>query len=295
MINTYQHKCHKIFHGDALAVLEKNIPAASVDLIFADPPYNVGKQFGSFIDKWSSSEQYIDWCKKWISLCISKLTSTGSIYVMTSTQAMPYIDIYLRKQLNILSRIMWCYDSSGVQAKKYYGSMYEPIIYCVKNLKHYTFNAEAIEVEAKTGAQRRLFDYRKTIPAPYNTKKIPGNAWNFPRVRYRMNEYENHPTQKPEILLERIILASSNVGDVVLDPFAGSFTTCAVAKKLNRLTIGIESQSEYIDIGLRRVFGFQCINGRQLKAPEKSTKRKNGGGVKSAFGKKVYEDLFDVG
>ena len=84
---------------------------------------------------------------------------------------------------------------------------------------------------AKTGAQRQLIDYRKDPPQPYSTQKVPGNVWNFNRVQFRMEEYENHPTQKPEALLERIIRAStSNPGDVVLDPFSGSFTTSIVAR-----------------------------------------------------------------
>ncbi|STE83100.1 methyltransferase [Escherichia coli] len=109
--------------------------------------------------------------------------------------------------------------------KKHYGSMYEPILMMVKDAKNYTFNGDAILVEAKTGSQRALIDYRKNPPQPYNHQKVPGNVWDFPRVRYLMDEYENHPTQKPEALLKRIILASSNPGDIVLDPFAGSFTT----------------------------------------------------------------------
>jgi site-specific DNA-methyltransferase (adenine-specific) len=155
--------------------------------------------------------------------------------------------------MDILSRIIWSYDSSGVQAKNYYGSMFEPIIYSVKNKSNYTFNANDILVEAKTGAKRKLIDYRKDPPQPYNTEKVPGNVWDFARVRYRMPEYENHPTQKPIALLERIIKASSKEGDVVLDPFSGTFTTSFVAKSLNRRSIGIELQDEYVKIGLRRL------------------------------------------
>jgi site-specific DNA-methyltransferase (adenine-specific)/adenine-specific DNA-methyltransferase len=108
-------------------------------------------------------------------------------------------------------------------------------------------------VEAKTGAKRQLMDYRKNPPQPYNTLKVPGNVWEFPRVRYRMDEYENHPTQKPESLLERIVRASSNEGEVVLDPFSGSFTTSAVAKRLGRRSIGIEVNESYVKIGIRRL------------------------------------------
>ena len=95
-------------------------------------------------------------------------------------------------------------------------------------------------IEAKTGAKRKLIDYRKTPPQPYKDKKVMGNVWDIPRVRFLMDEYENHPTQKPERLLEIPILASSDVGDVVLDPFSGSFTTCAVAQRLGRASVGIE-------------------------------------------------------
>ncbi len=195
----------------------------------------------------------LNWCYEWLDLCIKKLKPNGSFYVMTATQYMPYFDIYLRKRLTILSRLVWSYDSSGVQAKKYYGSMYEPILFCVKDKNNYTFNTNDILVEAKTGSKRKLIDYRKAVPTVYNSEKVPGNVWEFSRVRYRMDEYENHPTQKPISLLERIVKASSNEGDLVLDPFSGTFTTCFVAKELGRNSIGIEIQDEYVKIGLRRL------------------------------------------
>ncbi|MBW1649744.1 MAG: adenine-specific DNA-methyltransferase [Deltaproteobacteria bacterium] len=243
---------HKIILGDAIEAL-KNIADESIDLIFADPPYNIGKNFNGNKDKWNTEEDYLNWCYKWLDLCIAKLKPAGSFYVMTATQFMPFFDIYLRKKLDILSRIVWHYDSSGVQAKKYYGSMYEPILFCVKDKNNYTFNANNILVEAKTGARRKLIDYRKAIPAVYNSEKVPGNVWEFPRVRYRMGEYENHPTQKPISLLQRIIKASSDKKDWVMDPFSGTFTTSFVAKELCRNSIGIELEEAYVKIGLRRL------------------------------------------
>ena len=263
---------YRIIHGDALEALE-NINDNSIDLIFADPPYNIGKNFAGCLDKWDTDEEYLQWCYKWLELCVKKLKVNGSFYVMTSTQFMPYFDLFLRDRINIMSRIAWYYDSSGVQAKNYFGSMYEPILFCVKNKEHYTFNSDDIMVEAKTGSQRKLIDYRKNPPQPYNTKKVPGNVWEFARVRYRMAEYENHPTQKPVALLDRIIRASSNEGDVVLDPFSGSFTTAYVAKMLNRKCIGIELQDEYIKIGLRRLGLADEYKGEPLKKIEKSYQR----------------------
>jgi len=172
---------------------------------------------------------------------------------MASTQHMPYFDLFLRDKVHILSRIVWCYDSSGVQAKKRFGSLYEPILHCVCNPKQYTFNAQDILVEAKTGAKRKLIDYRKNPPQPYNSRKVPGNVWQFPRVRYKMPEYEKHPSQKPIALLERIIKASSKPEDMVLDPFAGTFTTAFVAQQLNRQSISIEKEAPYVEIGLKRL------------------------------------------
>jgi adenine-specific DNA-methyltransferase len=256
---------HKIIHGDALYALQTMVPDSAVDLIFADPPYNIGKNFSGHIEKWETEEAYLDWCYQWLDLCLQKLKPNGSLYVMTATQFMPYFDIYLRRKINILSRIVWSYDSSGVQARKYFGSMYEPILYAVKDKADYTFNAADILIEAKTGARRKLIDYRKAVPAAYSTEKVPGNVWDFARVRYRMDEYENHPTQKPVALLERIIRASSNEGDLVLDPFSGTFTTCTVAKDLGRNCIGIEMQEAYIKIGLRRMQLAAEYKGEMLK------------------------------
>lgn len=244
---------HKIYWGDSINILQNQIPDESIDLIFVDPPYNIGKNFNGLKDKWKNEDDYLSWCYQWIDLCIQKLKPSGSMYIMTSTQFMPYFDIFIRKKMDILSRIVWSYDSSGVQAKNYYGSMYEPILFCVKDKNNYTFNAKDIMVEAKTGSKRKLIDYRKNPPQVYSSEKVPGNVWEFARVRYRMDEYENHPTQKPITLLDRIIKASSNEGDTVLDPFSGTFTTGFVAKQLNRKSISIEIQEEYLKIGLRRL------------------------------------------
>jgi adenine-specific DNA-methyltransferase len=268
--------------GDCLRLLP-TIADESVDLVFADPPYNIGKQFGGFKDSWPSDQDYAAWCYQWLGLVIRKLRPTGSLYLMSSTQAMPYLDLWLRERLTVVSRIVWHYDSSGVQARKHFGSLYEPILFCVKDPKAYTFNAEAIEIEARTGAVRKLIDYRKATPARYKSTKVPGNTWYIPRVRYRMPQYEAHPSQKPEALLERIIKASSNPGDLILDPFAGTFTTCAVAHRLGRRSIGIETQAEYLKIGLRRLQLATTHDGEKLSAPRKNYVRRNGSGVRGGF------------
>ena len=260
--------------ADSIAVLKK-IKSKTIDLIFADEPYNIGKDFGNNKDSWKTKEDYINWNKKWLIEAMRILKPNGTLYLMTATQHMPFIDVFMQENYHVVSRIVWSYDSSGVQSKKKYGSLYEPIIMVTKNERaKYTFNHEDILVEAKTGAKRGLIDYRKTPPQPYNTQKVPGNVWEFPRVRFKMEEYENHPTQKPEILLERIIKASSNIDDIVLDPFSGSFTTGAVAKKLKRKFIGIDMNPEYFEIGLRRLGIAVEYNEKQL-IKEKKRKTRN--------------------
>lgn len=271
----HNNENHIIYNGDALEILNKEIKDSTIDLIFVDPPYNIGKDFNGLKDKWKDDQSYLNWCYQWIDLCLQKLKPNGSFYVMTATQFMPYFDIYIRDKMNILSRIIWSYDSSGVQAKNYYGSMYEPILFCVKDTNNYTFNSDDILVEAKTGSKRKLIDYRKNPPQPYNTEKVPGNVWEYPRVRYRMGEYEKHPSQKPIALIERIIKASSNIGDTVLDPFSGTFTTSFVAKTLNRKSIGIEINEDYTKVGLRRVLEKKEINGEELSREKKSYEIKN--------------------
>ena len=271
----YSHNSMAVF-GDSLSFLKK-MKNKSVQLIFADAPYNIGKDFGNDSDKWASVSDYIEWCKTWLDECMRVLSDTGTMYFMTATQHMPYLDVFVSEHYNVLCRIIWAYDSSGVQSKKIYGSLYEPILMINKNKKAvYTFNYEDILVEAKTGAKRKLIDYRKNPPQPYNTEKVPGNVWDFSRVRFKMEEYENHPTQKPEALLERIIKASSHPGDVVLDPFSGSFTTSAVAVRLGRVGVGIDLNEEYYEIGLRRTGITNIRNGKSLeKVKERKTNAKS--------------------
>lgn len=260
--------------GDSTELLKK-IKDDSIDLIFADPPYNIGKDFGNNVDKWDDTKKYIEWCKLWIDECFRILKPTGTFYFMTATQYIAYLDVYVSQKYNVLARIIWSYDSSGVQSKKMFGSLYEPIIMANKCAKSsYIFNYKDIMVEAKTGSKRKLIDYRKTPPQPYNTEKVPGNVWDFSRVRFKMDEYENHPTQKPEALLERVIKASSNEGDIVLDPFSGSFTTSAVAVNLNRKAIGFDLNEDFFKIGLRRTGIANHFNGDAL-GKDKSRKTKN--------------------
>lgn len=103
--------------GDSLFVL-RQMKEKSINLIFADAPYNIGKDFGNNNDKWESVKAYVNWCKQWIDECMRILKDDGTMYFMTATQHMPYLDTYVSEKYNVLCRIVWTYDSSGVQSKK---------------------------------------------------------------------------------------------------------------------------------------------------------------------------------
>ena len=171
---------------------------------------------------------------------------------MAGTAITPYIDIWLRKRLTIKSRIIWHYSSSGSAATRKYTQLHEPLIYCVMNPDDYTFNSADIAIPSKTGLSGKI-DYRRKIPGQYATTKNPSNVWDFTRVTPTSKEYQKHPTQKPEALLQRVILASSNPGDTVLDLFAGSFTCGVVAKQLKRKSISIEREPKYCRQGIKRM------------------------------------------
>ncbi len=258
--------------GDSTCILETMKPEC-IDLVFADPPYNIGKEFEK---QKRDVDDYLAWCKAWIDQCMRVLKPTGTMYLMAATQFLPHLDDHVSDKWTVKSRIVWHYDSSGVQARRHFGSMYEPILMVVKDDGSYKFNADAVMVEARSGAVRKLVDYRKTPPQPYKERKVMGNVWEIPRVRFKMPEYEGHGTQKPERLLEIPILASTDPGDVVLDPFAGSFTTCAVAQRLCRRSIGIEANEQYFKMGLRRLgLAAEYKGERLVKVKARKTNNKS--------------------
>ncbi len=136
---------------DSLKVLKK-MKSNSVDLIFSDPPYGIGKNFGNESDIFSDIYEYFEWSKLWIDECMRVLKENGTMYFMTSTQYMPILDRYVDEKYYVINRIVWTYDSSGVQSKSKFGSLYEPILMITHSKKSkYIFNYEDIMVEAKTG------------------------------------------------------------------------------------------------------------------------------------------------
>lgn len=234
----------------------ENIPSGTVELVIADPPYNIGKNYGNNSDKQSKND-YLKFISLFIESVERILTNNGSMIIYTGKQFYPYWYIEIEKYLHIINQIIWEYDSSAVQPKTKYGSIYEPIIYAAKSQNNRIFNSKYCMVDAKTGSKRKLIDYRKNPPKTYNSEKIAGDVWKYNRVRYKMPEYTKHPTQKPLSICDRIVKVHSNEKGIVYIPFAGSGSEIESCIKNHRNWIATEINEGYInDIIYPRIHGY---------------------------------------
>ena len=236
----------RIICGDAFRTLEK-LPANSFDLLFADPPYNLTKNFGENSFRQKSLEDYEDWLDSWLKICAPLLQPTASIYICGDWRSASAIQRVGMKYFKLQNRITWEREK-GRGAKMNWKNASEDIWFFTVS-DEFTFNVEAVKVRRKVrapytenGAPK---DWEKSADGNFRTT-FPSNFWTDLTVPFwSMTENTTHPTQKPEKLLAKIILASTAENDLILDPFAGSGTTCVTAKKLNRRFIGIERDENY--------------------------------------------------
>lgn len=263
-------KHNQILTGDCLKLLN-SLPAASVDLAFADPPFNIGYDYDVYNDKQSRSA-YLEWTEQWLSAVNRVLKPTGSFYVAIGDEYAAELKIRL-DQLGLTMRnwIIWHY-TFGVNCRKKFNRSHAHILYYVKDEKRFTFNPDKIRVPSArqtTYADRRANPVGKLpddtwVLRPQEEErcfKPSSDTWYVPRVCGTFKERKGHPCQMPEAVLERIIQVSSNPGELVLDPFAGSGTTLAVAKKLERVYLGIELSPEYSQQIRERLGEIEMVNG----------------------------------
>ncbi|MBI1760773.1 MAG: site-specific DNA-methyltransferase [Acidobacteria bacterium] len=235
---------HQLICGDACKVLA-TLPDTSVDLIIADPPYNLGKDYGNNRDALSWQE-YIEFTRTWLRQADRLLKPTGTIYVFMGVRFISRLHLLMEEELGWLFNgwITWHY-TQGMGRKNGFSPRHEDILYFTKS-SNYIFNLDDIRVPQKYYRERNNM-----------TGANPGDVWQFSHVHYCSAEREAHPTQKPEALMERMIKASSQPADLVLDPFVGSGTTVRVAKVLKRRSIGIEVNPDYVAMGERRLVSTQ--------------------------------------
>lgn len=236
----------KTIIGNSFEIMEL-LPEKSVDLIVADPPYNLTKSFhGTQFSKKKESE-YEEYTHKWLSKAVPLLKDDGSIYVCCDWETSLIIGRVLQEYLIVRNRITWQREK-GRGAKANWKNGLEDIWFSTKS-NNYTFNLDAVKIRKKVLAPYRVDgrpkDWTETEDGNYRDT-CPSNFWDDITIPFwSMPENTAHPTQKSEKLLAKIMLASSNPGDIVLDPFLGSGTTSVTAKKLGRRYLGIELNEQY--------------------------------------------------
>lgn len=234
-----------ILHGDCLDVLP-TLDRESVDLIVTDPPYNIGIDYGRGASA-DRRDDYDVWCGRWIDWCYRAIKPAGSLWVISGQEHGADIDIAIQRTgMAMRNRITWL-ETFGVQCSRKFARTSRPIYYAVKDAKRFTFNREVVTVPSD---RQTKYNDRRAAPGG----KVMGDVWQINRVCGTFSErVPGVPTQLPEVLVRRIVGVSSNPGDVVLDPFAGSGTVPAVATAMGRKAIGIELNPEYAEIARQRV------------------------------------------
>lgn len=244
----------KTINGDTFRVLPL-LPENSVDLLIADPPYNLDKDFGGNKFRKSSDELYEEYTESWVKAVLPLLKKNASVYVCCDWKSSCAIERVLKKYFYIQNRITWQREKGRGAASNWKNGM-EDIWFCTVS-KEYTFNVDAVRIRRKVVAPYRENGKPKDWEETENGKfrdTCPSNFWDDISVPYwSMPENTTHPTQKPEKLLAKLILASSNPGDMVFDPFLGSGSTSVTAKKLGRHYCGIEQNEQYCVFAEKRL------------------------------------------
>lgn len=243
---------NKIYLGDCIEIMN-NISEESIDLIFADPPFNIGLEYDNYVDK-KSYDDYYKWSENWITACYRILKKSGSIYIAIGDEFAAEINIILKqKGFNFRNWIIWYYTFGQNQRKKFNRS-HTHIHYFTKSINDFCFEDKHIRIPS---ARQLIYNDKRANPKG----KVPDDVWEFSRICGTFKErIGNHPCQMPENLLERIIKTSSKENDIVLDPFGGTGTTAAVAKRLKRNYITMDISKKYFDVITKRLNEESLIN-----------------------------------
>jgi site-specific DNA-methyltransferase (adenine-specific) len=248
----------KIILGDAISEMQK-LQSETFDLIVADPPYNLGKDYGNNHDI-KRFKEYLEFSRSWLTEAYKKLKPNGTIYVFMGFRFISYLYDILNRELGMFFNnwIVWHY-TQGIGKTRGFSPRHDDILMFTKSTD-FTFNLDDIRVPQKYYRERNNMRGAN-----------PGDVWEFSHIHYCNENRQNHPTQKPEGLIERMVLASSNEGSFVLDPFLGSGTTLRVCQQLNRAGVGIELNPDYIKMArdrLQKEFsGFDSVDPRMERVP----------------------------
>ena len=237
----------------------KSIPNQSIDLVIADPPYGLGKDYGNNSDM-KSADEIVNWTIRWIDLVLPKIKETGGLYIFTTWRNSPEIFSLIKKRMIMVNEIIWDrkVPSMGGSTRRF-SSVHDTIGYFAIS-KNYYFDVDAVRIpydlETKKARSRSIFEGSKWLELGYNPKDV----WSVSRLHKLHREREDHPTQKPLEIIERMIKASSPVNGTILDPFGGSGTTLEACINNKRYCIIYELNSDYCEIIRKRVNAPRTMN-----------------------------------
>lgn len=243
---------NKIYLQDCITFMQE-LKAESVDLIIADPPYNLKKDFGNRSDQWENVEEWLNWSKQWIDEGIRILKPTGNIFIYGIHHYLCYVQCYLyEKNLKYRRQIIWHYEN-GFSGYKTLNAFYEPILWFSKT-DDFTFHEIREPYKSTERLKNKIIKNGKEWK-PNPEGRLAGDVWHFPTLAGKRFEHEKteHPTQKPLSLCDRIIKHFSNLKDIVFIPFAGSGSECVSCINNNRNFLATEINSNYVGIANERL------------------------------------------
>ncbi|MCP4353990.1 MAG: site-specific DNA-methyltransferase [Desulfobacterales bacterium] len=278
----YKRGDNILCEGDSIEWL-KSTESETADLIFADPPYNIKK---ADWDKFESQEKYIDWSMKWIKEAARILKKTGTLYICGFSEILADLKHPSMKYFKGCKWVVWYYKNKANLGKDW-GRSHESILHLRKS-KKFTMNIDDVRIpygrhtlKYPSHPQAETSQYgnggkRKDIWTPHPQGAKPKDVFEVPTICNGMGEKTPHPTQKPEELLRKLVLASSNRNDLVLDPFSGSGTTLVVAEQLGRKWLGCDLSHEYNEWAIERLENTACKTKEEWIAFDKANeKRRN--------------------
>lgn len=237
---------NRVFCEDALTGLAR-IPDGALDLVIADPPYGLGKDYGNDSDK-RDAAAYLEWSASWIDAALPKLKPNGSFYIFLTWRYSPEIFVMLKERMTMINEIIWDrrVPSMGGSIRRF-SSVHDTIGFFVKG-RDYHFDLDAVRIpydaQTKKARSRKVFAGAKWLEMGYNPKDV----WSVSRLHRVHRERADHPTQKPLEIIERMVKASCPPGGVVLDPFLGSGTTAVAARQCGRDFVGFELNPDYCQL-----------------------------------------------
>lgn len=251
---------NNIYQGDCIELMSQ-LEEESFDLIIADPPYNLNKDFGNNSDKWVNVHDWVEWSKSWIKVAVKKLKPTGSIFIYGIHHYQCYIQVYLYELgLYYRRQIIWYYENGFTTYKKAPPAQYEPLLWFSKG-EDYVYHTVREPYKSQERLKNKITKNGK-VWEPHPEGKQGGDVWNIPVLAGKRfeNERVEHPTQKPLQICDRIIKHFSNEGDKILIPFCGSGSECVSARMNRRDFIAFEINEAYIKISNERLCELEQVD-----------------------------------